>query len=533
MDEKSRYRKYIRDNRPSIIGLSILSCSASIIVVAFAYLSKLLLDNVSNPYFIWYAVATGVLLAAEVGCKFLYSYVANLKVYKTENAVKKQAFFAFLRKDYLSAEEMDDADVLNRLTSDCKVIAEGIITYIPDFAGLLTRIAASLAVLFFIDAYFAGGLLILGIAIYFATKLLRRRNKALHKQTQQAEGEVLSFYKEGIAHSFLFKLFSSGRKVSERCDEIQQKYEKARMRYTGFNIFVNTGFLLFMRASYLFAIIWSALSIAQGGSVGSLFAIIQLIAQIEGPFGSISGLIPRYFRTLGSVERVLSLETDAQSQSVEINAFDAPVKVDDITFGYGDGHTPLRGVSLEIAPGDFIAVVGGSGAGKSTLLKCIMGMYSPESGAVTYRGEDISRCQSLFTYVPQGNFLIPGSIEDNLLLFAPEAKREQIDRVLALTMLKDKIDSLPDKLKSSVSDFGAGLSEGEGQRLSIARALLVNRPVLVLDECTSALDEATEKAVLDNLVSLNKTIILVSHKPCATAYANKIIRLERPEKEQS
>ncbi|MGN1104611.1 MAG: ABC transporter ATP-binding protein [Candidatus Coproplasma sp.] len=534
MEEKQRYRQYLRENRTAIILLSVLSCFISVLVVAFSYFTKLVIDYATDGnLFLIFAIVTGVLLLGEVGLKYLYSYLMSLKIYKTENVIKKQAFLSYLKKDYRQAEEIEDGDVLMRLTSDCRVIAEGTISYVPEFVALLSRIIISLAVLFVIDPLFAGCLLGVGIIIYFATLFLRRRNKTLHKNSQQAEGEVLSFYKEGISHSFLFKLFGNGKYVDERCDQIQAKYQTARMRHASFNIFVNSGFLLFMRASYLIAIIWAVMAITQGGSIGNLFLMVQLIAQIEGPFSSISGLIPQYYRTLGSIERVFALEGKDEIAQINLTEFNAPIIIDDITFSYGDEQTPLKNVSLTIEPNDFIAIVGGSGCGKSTLLKCIMGMYKPSQGSVTYDGKDVRQCSALFSYVPQGNFLLPGTIKENLCLFSPDATKEQIERVLNLTMLTAKINSLPNGLQSSVSDFGAGLSEGEGQRLSIARALLVDRPVLVLDECTSALDEATEKAIMDNIISLGKTVLLVSHKSGAVAYASKVFRLKKEETEES
>ncbi|MGN0806830.1 MAG: ABC transporter ATP-binding protein [Candidatus Coproplasma sp.] len=533
MEEKLRYRNYIKENRTAIIGFSVLSCVVSILAVAFAYMTKFLIDSATQGKpFVIFAVVTGVLIIAEVGFKYLYSYLVNRKIYQTENAIKKQAFLSYLKKDYRDAERIEDADVLMRLTSDCRIIAEGVITYVPEFVGMLTRIVASLAILFIVDWLFASCLLGVGIIVYFATKLLRRRNKTLHKNAQQAEGEVLSFYKEGISHSFLFKLFGNGKYVNERCDEIQTKYHTARMRYASFNIFVNTGFLFFMRASYLIAIIWAVLVIVQGGSWGNLFLMVQLIAQIEGPFSSISGLIPQYYRTLGSIERIFALEGKEEATPISITEFNSPIIVDNISFSYDDGQTPLQNLSLTINPHDFIAIVGGSGCGKSTLLKCIMGMYKPSQGSVTFEGKDVSLCSTLFSYVPQGNFLIPGTIKENLCLFSPEATDDEIEKVLSLTMLTEKISSLPAGLNSSVSDFGAGLSEGEGQRLSIARALLVDRPVLVLDECTSALDEVTEKAIIENIVSLGKTVLLVSHKSGAIRYASKVFRLKKEQTEE-
>lgn len=532
MDEKLRYRKYLNDNRLAIIWLSVLSCVVSMLVVVFAYFTKLLIDSAGDSHaFFVYAIITVALVLAEVGFKYLYAYLINRKIYQTENALKKQAFFAYLKKDFRDAEKIEDADVLMRLTSDCRIVAEGVITYIPEFVGLLSRIVASLAVLFFTDPIFAGSLLAVGIIVYFVTKIIRRKNKSLHKASQSAEGEVLAFYKEGISHSFLFKLFGNGKRVEENCNAIQSKYQTARMRYASFNIFVNSAFLLFMRVSYLVAVLWAVIAMTNGASVGNLFLMVQLIAQIEGPFSSISGLIPKYYRTLGSIERVFALEGEDELHQLPVTAFNSPIIVDNISFAYDTDRTPLCGVSLEIQPHDFIAIVGGSGCGKSTLLKCIMGMYKPDSGTVSFCGEDVRRFRNLFSYVPQGNFLIPGTIIENLCLFAPDATPERIDEVLSLTMLKDKISSLSQGLESSVSDFGSGLSEGEGQRLSIARALLVDRPILVLDECTSALDEVTEKAILQNIVSLGKTVLLVSHKSSAVSYANKVYRLNAAKEE--
>ncbi len=525
MNEKKRYWKLVKENKATIIALSFLSCLSSLVVVSFAFLSKFLLNNIGNDSFKWFAITMGGCIVLEVAIKLgMNVYYADTKA-KLENKIRKGIFNSFLKNSYSTIDSKSGGDWLNRITSDSKVIADGVITYLPNFISLSFRIALSFAVLCYVNWIFAFVLLGLGLVAYAASRILRPHSKALHKDSQKQEGEVLSFYKDSINNAFLLKLFSRSDKISEQCDAIQDKYAKAKVRFSRFSIFINTGFTFFMRLSYLGAIIYASILIANSGATtgfGDLLVMIQLISQIEGPFSSLSGLLPKYYQTLGSIERVVEYEMDSPSDRTLVSSA-STIILDNVTFGYGEDNI-INNLSFSISKGDFILIGGPSGKGKTTLLKLIMGAYTPKEGSVKIDGKDASKIDGLFAYVPQGNYLLPTTIRENLTLFSNPTD-EEIYKTLEIVSLKSKVDSLKDGLNTKLHDLGNGLSEGEGQRLSIARAILSNRDVIILDECTSALDEETANKVLSNLKRLNKTIIMVSHKGESEKYATKVLKL--------
>lgn len=525
MNEKKRYWKLVKDNKAIIIALSFLSCLSSLIVVLFAFLSKFLLNNIGGDSFKWFAIAMGGCIVFEVAVKLgLNFYYAGAKA-KLENRVRKGIFNSFLKNSYATIDSKSGGDWLNRITSDSKVIADGVITYLPNFISLSFRIVLSFAVLCYVNWVFALILLGLGLIAYAASRIVRPHSKALHKDSQEEEGEVLSFYKDSINNAFLLKLFSRSDRISRQCDAIQDKYAKAKVRFAGFSIFINTGFTFFMRLSYLGAIIYASILIANSGATtgfGDLLVMVQLISQIEGPFSSLSGLLPKYYQTLGSIERVMEYEAEPiNDRTLMTNA--SSITLDNVTFGYGADNI-INNLSFTISRGDFVLIGGSSGKGKTTLLKLIMGAYSPKSGSIKIDGKDASTVDGLFAYVPQGNYLLPTTIKENLTLFSNPTD-EEIYKALEIVCLKSKVDSLKDGINTKLNDLGNGLSEGEGQRLSIARAILSNRDVIVLDECTSALDDETANVVLNNLKGLNKTIIMVSHKGETEKYATKVLKL--------
>ncbi|MCQ2798085.1 MAG: ABC transporter ATP-binding protein/permease [Bacilli bacterium] len=525
MNEKARYWKLVKENKATLVTLSILSCLSSLVIVAFAFLSKLLLDNIGNDSFKWFAIAMGSCILLEVAIRLgLNIYFAKAKA-GLENKIRKDTFNSFLKNSYSTIDSKSGGDWLNRITSDSRVIAEGVITYLPNFVSLTFRILLSFAVLCYVNWIFALVLLGLGIIAYVASRILRPHSKSLHKDQQEQEGEVLSFYKDSISNAFLLKLFSRSEKISEQCDAIQDKYAHAKIRFARFSIFINTGFTFFMRLSYLGAIIYASILIASNNGLtgyGDLLVMIQLISQIEGPFSSLSGLLPKYYQTLGSLERVMEYENEtAKEREVLLSA--STIVLDNVSFSYSKDNI-ISYLDVTISRGDFVLISGPSGKGKTTLLKLIMGAYSPTEGEIMIDGHKAEDVEGLFAYVPQGNYLLPTSIKENLTLFSNPTD-EEILNALELVSLKDKVDSLKDGINTKLHDLGNGLSEGEGQRLSIARAILSNRDILILDECTSALDEETANRVLTNLKSLNKTIIMVSHKGESESYATKVIKL--------
>ncbi|MCQ3035145.1 MAG: ABC transporter ATP-binding protein/permease [Bacilli bacterium] len=529
MESKKRYWKYVKENRASITMLTILVSLLALVSVAFAYISKLLIDSIGeDKKFISLAIVLAGLILLEVLMSLFLNVLFNKKQVKLENNIKKTTFLSIINNDYLTLDNKDNADYLNRIISDSKVIADGVITYLPSFISLVLRIVFSFITLLVIDWIFALVLLGIGILTYLLSTFIRPISKRLHKASQHEEGLVLGAYKSHLNQSFLIKLFDVKHKVECDIDSIQDKYMNAKVRQRNFSTFINTSFRFFMRLAYIGAIIYVGTLMGMNSTVvgfGSMLAMIQLISQIEGPFTSLSSLLPRYYQSLGSIERVEEcLKSDETTPIKEVELND--IHAESITFKYEEKEI-FSNLSFDIKLNDFTFIKGRSGAGKTTLLKCIMGAYKLSSGELKMGNEDISLATNKFAYVPQTNFLVKGSILDNLLIFSNDSKR--INEVLSIVCLDEKIASLPNGVNTILSDDGTGLSIGEGQRLNIARAILSNRPILVLDECTSALDNVTGQTILNNLKKLNLTIILVSHKLEHLELANNIIDLSKEE----
>lgn len=272
---------------------------------------------------------------------------------------------------------------------------------------------------------------------------------------------------------------------------------------------------------------------------GTVTAIIQLVNQVQSPFVSLSGIMPKYYTTIASAERIMELDdlpNEKEINKKEINVLDTyknlnSVEFENISFKY-DRDIILDNTSLSIKKGDFVAIMGISGIGKSTLLKLLLGVFNLNFGKIyldTNNGKiPIDKnTRKLFSYVPQGNMLISGTIKDNITFINPDASDAEIEEAIRISCAKQFIDELPLGLETVIGEKGLGLSEGQVQRLAIARSLLADSPILLLDEATSALDEKTEKEFLTNLKALdNVTCIIVSHKKAALDICNKTIQIK-------
>ena len=312
------------------------------------------------------------------------------------------------------------------------------------------------------------------------------------------------------------------------------------MRKRNFSICANVGLGAVFSVGTVFAIAFGAYSILFNGmTYGTVTAIIQLVNQVQSPFVSLSGIMPKYYTTIASAERIMELDdlpNEKEINKKEINVLDTyknlnSVEFENISFKY-DRDIILDNTSLSIKKGDFVAIMGISGIGKSTLLKLLLGVFNLNFGKIyldTNNGKiPIDKnTRKLFSYVPQGNMLISGTIKDNITFINPDASDAEIGEAIRISCAKQFIDELPLGLETVIGEKGLGLSEGQVQRLAIARSLLADSPILLLDEATSALDEKTEKEFLTNLKALdNVTCIIVSHKKAALDICNKTIQIK-------
>lgn len=460
---------------------------------------------------------------------------------KLEIGLKSKLLGQLLSKDYVHTAKYHSGELLNRLTSDITVVSEGLIGILPDCAGMLTKLLGALSVLCVFDPAFtlvfaAGGLLLFLTAGYFRTKL-----KYLHKNVQEKDGIVRSFLQELLESLVVVKIFGAERKMEAKTAVLQQEHYRAKLKKNTVSILANSGFSCLFSIGYLYAMVWGAYGMmAKTISFGTLTAILQLVGQVQAPFAGLSGLFPKVYSVIASAERLIELENlpaEIELNKQDINAAAVyrnmrSIVLTEVSFRYDRDIVIAKG-SLTIDKGDFAVVSGLSGIGKSTLFKLLLGVFLPKDGSICITlntGEMIPvdrHTRNLFAYVPQGNLLLSGTIRESIAFVRSEAIDSQIMNAAEVSCAAEFIRDLPHGLDTLIGEKGLGLSEGQVQRLAIARAVLCGAPILLLDEATSALDEDTEERLLENIRQMtDRTCLIISHKKAAFSLCSKEIRIQ-------
>lgn len=480
------------------------------------------------------------MIALQAVLNILYSNLRIHAVTKIEVQIKQGVFASLLKKQYQAVNRFHSGEILNRLTSDVDVVVSAVVTLIPQAISMFTKIAAGLCVLFAIDARFTALVLAVGLLVCVFSRIYSRHFKYMHKEVQRTNGVVRSYMQECTENMIVIKSFVNEEAVCGRLDQLQRENYKIRIRRNAISNFANTLVYVLFTSGYYAALVWGALQISAGAmTFGTLTAFLQIIQQIKAPFRNVSGLIPQYYSMEASAERLMELEELEEEQESNVISdvgqfaedFQAIV-AEQVTCGYADGEPVLENVSLRIEKGDLIAIAGESGIGKSTFMKLLLHLIPCAHGGLyleTKQGKIgiDAGTRTIFSYVPQGNMIMSGTIRENITFCSPQATDRQIREAAETACIWEYIAALPEGLDTVLSERGEGLSEGQIQRLAIARAILNDAPVLLLDECTSSLDKETEKKVLENLKKMNtKTIICVSHTTAGIDCCDRIIRVQ-------
>ena len=529
---------------PMMILLVVLNAIYGISSVFFAKFSKSIIDGSTQAkdfnIVIKFALCMLFLVAFQMILNITKNSLSERCSARLEMILKKYILDLVIKKDYQCVTSYHTGDLQNRMFNDVTLVANGFTTIIPESAYFGAKLLSSLIYLIVIDKIFALIFVIGGFTIFFITRILRKTLKKLHKKVQETEGKTRSFIQEILTNLLVIKAFAVDEKVNETTDELQNDNFKARMTKRNFSICANVGLGSIFSIGTVFAIAFGAYGILfKAMTYGTVTAIIQLVNQVQSPFVSLSGIMPKYYNTIASAERLMELDDLPDEKEINKNEIDKDavyrslksIEFENITFSF-DRDLILDNTSLSINKGDFVAIMGISGIGKSTLLKLLLGVFNVNSGSI-YLNTDNSKIfidkntRKLFSYVPQGNMLISGTIKDNITFINPSATDDEIAKAIEISCAKQFIDELPLGIETVIGEKGMGLSEGQIQRLAIARSLLANSPVLLLDEATSALDEQTEKQFLTNLKTLdNITCLIVSHKKAALDICNKSIKIK-------
>ncbi len=530
-----------------VLLLVLLNSAISISAVAFALVLREAIDGAvsgNKMVFLKFVIILGLIMVGQIAARGVIRFLDEYVRSGMENVIKTRLYETILSRKYSVITAFHTGELLNRITNDAVVVADGFVQIIPGIIAMLVKLAGAAAVLFVLDyrfsvIFFAGG----GLVLIFTT-LFRRVMKKLHKDVQAADGVLRSYLSENLGSLMVLKTFGAERKSIDTSKQYMDKHRFMRMKRNKFSNICNVGFGLVMNGGYIFGLCWCSFGILHGSiTYGTLSAVLQLVDQLWAPLANMTGYLPKFYGMLSSAERCMELETleeeHVESQFSrdycrELYKDMTAIECKNITFRYEDDII-LENADISIGKGELITIMGNSGAGKSTLLKLLLAIYEPEKGTLEIKTEKESyalteKYRKMFAYVPQGNFLMSGNVTSAIASLDDTSVDVDMDKVKAVAHIACA-DTFVEKLEHGydtlIGERGMGISEGQAQRLAIARALYTDAPVLLLDEATSALDEQIEKKVLKNIRELtDKTVIIVSHRKAVLEVCDRCVVLE-------
>lgn len=539
-----------------IAALLLVQMILGIIGVAYALVIKEGIDLAVGKNFAGFKqflIVFAGLVALQIICQAIARFLQEYARSGFENCFKERLFDALLRRDYSKVTEVHSGEWMNRLTSDTVVVADGMTSILPNVAGLFVRLIGALVTILIIEPKFGFVIIPGGLLLLLFSTIFRRKLKEMHKQVQESDGKVRMFLQEHIGSLMVVKSFVQEDDVHEEANARMEEHRKSRMRRNHFSNLCNIGFGVMMHGVYAIGVIYGGYGILMGTlSYGTFLAITQLISQMQMPFANISGYLPKFYAMLASAERLLEAEDYeedyAQNESLSLaevhKCYDenfVSMGLSEAAFSYSEGKDMvLQACNIDLKKGEYVAFTGASGCGKSTIMKLLMCLYSLDGGEryVTLRNADAaevrtaltSQYRRLFAYVPQGNHLMSGTIRE-VVSFSNRGRREDdaaIWEALKIACADAFVEELPDGIDTVLGERGAGLSEGQMQRIAIARAIFADNPIILLDEATSALDEANEAKLLQNLRMLpNKMVLIVTHRPAALEICDRVIDVSK------
>ena len=484
---------------------------------------------------LWAVAVMGLLILADFGLNISSVWVRNILGIRAQNRMQQRMLDRLLRAEWVGRERRHSGDVINRLETDVNNVVTFLTETLPNTLGVMLLFIGAFSYLFSMDrllAFVTVAILPLFIGV---SKLYVRRMRSLTRMVRNSDSQVQSVLQEAIQHRLLIKTLEGTNAMVDKLSATQRQLRFHVLQRTRFsvlsNFILNFGFSL----SYLVAFLWAAVRMSQHTlTFGGMTAFLQLVNRIQTPARSLSKVIPAFVNVFTAAERLMELEEAPLEEQGEPIAFAAPcgVRFTDVDYAYEDDAPVIDRLSFDFRPGTCTAILGETGAGKTTLIRLILALIHPQHGRVelydSHHALPLSpRMRCNFVYVPQGNTLMSGTIRDNLRLGRRDASDEEMMQALHQACA-DFVAELPAGLDTPCSEAGGGLSEGQAQRITIARALLRGRPIMLFDESTSALDPATEQQLLSNLLgSHHRTIIFITHRPAVVQYCDGVLRLDR------
>lgn len=521
----------------------------SLATVAMAVISKNIIDYATrNELGIavrYAAMSAGIIIFNMAANAFLSVYSTNLQE-RFSNYLRQGIFSRLINMEWLQISKYHSGDLLTRLTSDISSVSSGSISVLSSIISLGVQLLAAFITLVYYDIKLAIFAFALAPVTVLFSRFYGRRIKRYHLKIQETESKYRSHIQENLQNLLVLKTFNLEDHSMDRVRELQEERlrwvnERSRTGAAA-NSILGLGYWV----GYFLAFGWGAIKLAnKTGTFGTMTAFLQLVNHVQGPFIGLTRTLPQIISSFASAGRLIELESlniEKKGNQISVPP-SAGIRFKDISFNY-DEYTNdsieningklLDNISLEISQGEIVALTGTSGEGKTTIIRLLLALLKPNEGQILcfdqngYEYSISAATRSWFAYVPQGNTLFSGTIEENVRFGAAEASTEEIEESLRASCAMDFVEKLPEGIKTQIGEKAYGLSEGQAQRIAIARALLRKAPIIVLDEATSALDITLEERIIQELRNLKpaRTCIMITHRRTSLGICNKVYRLK-------
>ena len=489
-----------------------------------------------KPGSIYWAVGLmGLIVLCNFAINIATVWVKNILGIRARNRMQQRLLDRILRSEWHSKEKRHTGDVINRLATDVGHVINFLTETMPNSLSTLALFIGAFAYLYSMDKVLSLVIVAMVPVVIILSRIYMRKMRQLSRDVRTCDSKVQSVLTETVQNRMLIKIMESDDAMIDKLETTQSELRQMVVKRTFFSVIANFVLNFGFSLGYLIAFLWSAIRLSNHTlTFGGMTAFLQLVNRVQGPAKNLTKLVPEFVYVFTSAERLMELEDnplEEQGHPVYVNA-PCGVRLNNISFAYEEGGNVVEDLSFDFKPGSCTAILGETGAGKTTLVRMILALMFPQKGTVEiYNKKEAKQLTPLmrcnFVYVPQGNTLLSGTIRDNLLLGKLDATDEEMEEALKVSCAEFVLD-LPEGLDTVCSESGGGLSEGQAQRIAIARALLRDRSIMLFDEATSALDPETERNLLQNILAKHdKTVIFITHRPAVMEYCDQTLKIDK------
>ncbi len=533
-------RKFI----PHIIVITIICSLKSLISVGTALCTKYIIDSSYTGSISTakkWILFLGLMLLAAIVLSSLDTIFSTYSSEKIRNDLQKKIYFHIINSKWSEHNKYHSTDFLTRITNDVTSIVDMIIYTIPNIISLSVLLITSFGAIFLLSTELSIIAALLFPFLILLSKIYGHKLNKFYISIQKCESFFNKFVQESFKNILIVKSFCLEKNRLKDFSNIQNERFNLKMRRSYLSCISNGFFSLSSFSGYFIVLMWGIYEFNTSSSdiFGNLTALIQLFSNIQQPIYGLASAFPALIYAISAAQRLIELDNmelehisrllTCHNSFEHINSIPYTLELKAVNFGYDTDNKILKNISLTLHSGDIVGVIGESGQGKTTLIRLLLGLITPSSGHILINNEILTaKHRKLISYIPQGNTLFSASIIDNIKIAYPAADEAAINKCLRLSASENFINSLPFKINTILGEDGSGISEGQCQRLCIARGLLKQTPILILDEATSSLDNMTELNILKNITSLkhHPICIIITHRPAALSFCNKIYEIK-------